>query len=693
MDKNDKGLYSQIWELGRKVDNILSTSKHLPELFSADAGTLRRRLREKCEKLLVIPNSVYRRKTEDLLWKKVFYDVIAKCRGAKKYWSASDGIGQAYQRHLATILAFYKDLIAKLEKEYGMTFTGAQPTDLDPDDENGQWLKTACYRCLIHMGDAARYQFELVMTGPHPVTFYHSAIALDPTNGTAFNQLAALAGDKNECFNAAYYYWRSLTSPEPFKGAEENLKKVADKVKAQYHWLSTQEALVVKESDIRQFIRKKFLVKFLMLQMMFTRNEIDTSQDSVSLLCEEVIQDMEECFELDLHSYTEHPFNNDTPPDLLPLLLPCDLVLKLASTVILTSHSLRIKGSAKTPLATALALAVCSQLLEYCIQRLRRCLQYRVWLLAKGSSIVDGNLFEIMKISSQQSMLDYLKTGQIAKLLGFSGEDPIVKVERRKSRLKAVDRKRRRRVGLRRRDDSSGSEGDSTEDETREGVSSDSISDFEDLGEDEVQLLEDLSTSEDSEEEGPLDQDHTLNLRAQVGRGKRHNIVLAAAFSNPVPNPQGSVPSPESSGLHGRIPSGSRKPQEKIPLSDHGGLFRTGQFAMDVLGEEKFLMVIKVFGDWLQATPVVIATCTQSSSLLWSRLAGLLNFIPSEHNLMECGYATPLELTHPPALTEDEVMRGFAPLVRTQEQLNYSLSTSSSALQVCSLLAHTFLSC
>ena len=45
-----------------------------------------------------------------------------------QYWSASDGIGQAYQRHLATILAFYKDLIAKLEKEYGMTFTGAQPT-------------------------------------------------------------------------------------------------------------------------------------------------------------------------------------------------------------------------------------------------------------------------------------------------------------------------------------------------------------------------------------------------------------------------------------------------------------------------------------------------------------------------------------------------------------------------------------
>ena len=48
------------------------------------------RLREKCEKLLVIPNSVYRRKTEDLLWKKVFYDVIAKCRGAKKVGFTDD---------------------------------------------------------------------------------------------------------------------------------------------------------------------------------------------------------------------------------------------------------------------------------------------------------------------------------------------------------------------------------------------------------------------------------------------------------------------------------------------------------------------------------------------------------------------------------------------------------------------------
>ena len=120
---------------------------------------------------------------------------------------------------------------------------------------------------------AARYQTEIEMNASNPVVYYHHAIALDPTNGghsgtttdltptphhfhqqhahlittttllnytthcsfisqhacsmcsslhvistprsssagTAFNQLAALAGDKNECCDAAYYYWRRYT--------------------------------------------------------------------------------------------------------------------------------------------------------------------------------------------------------------------------------------------------------------------------------------------------------------------------------------------------------------------------------------------------------------------------------------------------------------------------------------------------
>ena len=61
--------------------------------------------------------------------------------------------------------------------------------------------------------------------------------------GTAFNQMAALAGDRNHYIDAAYYYMRrcvvmvtadsiwspSLSSPDPFVGAEGNLKQIYDK--------------------------------------------------------------------------------------------------------------------------------------------------------------------------------------------------------------------------------------------------------------------------------------------------------------------------------------------------------------------------------------------------------------------------------------------------------------------------------
>ena len=43
----------------------------------------------------------------------------------------------------------------------------------------------------------------------------------------------------------------SLTSPEPFKGAEENLKKVFDKIKSQYTLLSGPKALSVQENAVK----------------------------------------------------------------------------------------------------------------------------------------------------------------------------------------------------------------------------------------------------------------------------------------------------------------------------------------------------------------------------------------------------------------------------------------------------------
>lgn len=79
------------------------------------------------------------------------------------------------------------------------------------------------------------------------------------------------------------------------------------------------------------------------------RSSCDTS--ALAPLCQEVIEGLEECLGFDLQALKDHtpsrPVEGGAPrPEQPPisLLLPCDLVIKLASIAILSAHSLRIRG-------------------------------------------------------------------------------------------------------------------------------------------------------------------------------------------------------------------------------------------------------------------------------------------------------------------------------------------------------------
>ena len=43
----------------------------------------------------------------------------------------------------------------------------------------------------------------------------------------------------------------SLSSPQPFKGVEQNLQRVFDKVQARTEWLRTPEALKTQEDNMK----------------------------------------------------------------------------------------------------------------------------------------------------------------------------------------------------------------------------------------------------------------------------------------------------------------------------------------------------------------------------------------------------------------------------------------------------------
>jgi hypothetical protein len=82
---------------------------------------------------------------------------------------------------------FYTQLLGRLEEHYSMPVTSmdhSQLVALDANNADFRWLKDAAYRCLLYLGDLARYSVD-IGGKPHTATsHYLHAISLDPTNGT-----------------------------------------------------------------------------------------------------------------------------------------------------------------------------------------------------------------------------------------------------------------------------------------------------------------------------------------------------------------------------------------------------------------------------------------------------------------------------------------------------------------------------
>ncbi|KAJ1650350.1 hypothetical protein IWQ61_008825, partial [Dispira simplex] len=84
------------------------------------------------------------------------------------------------------------------------------------------------YRCLIILGDLARYREQ--HSDRQPKTWliatlhYHEALQVMPHHGNPHNQLAVLASYTNHDVMSLYHYYRSLVIPQPFATAQENIK-------------------------------------------------------------------------------------------------------------------------------------------------------------------------------------------------------------------------------------------------------------------------------------------------------------------------------------------------------------------------------------------------------------------------------------------------------------------------------------
>jgi len=83
-----------------------------------------------------------------------------------------------------------------------------------------------CQHCLVHLGDVARYRNQMKQAE----TFYRHAISMAPGSGQPYNQIAILEASRSNKLSAVYFYVRAICLKYPFPAASTNLGKMLNKL-------------------------------------------------------------------------------------------------------------------------------------------------------------------------------------------------------------------------------------------------------------------------------------------------------------------------------------------------------------------------------------------------------------------------------------------------------------------------------
>ncbi|KAK9131822.1 hypothetical protein Scep_011350 [Stephania cephalantha] len=172
-----------------------------------------------------------------------------------------------FKSFLSEASEFYQGLIIKIRRINGL------PEEIRSLDEDGfvsyndssklYRIQFSCHRCLVSLGDLARYR-ELY-GNPYPqkrnwsiaATHYLNASIIWPDSGNPHNQLAVLATYVGDELLALYHCLRSLAVKEPFPDAWDNLILLFEKNGASHLHTILNEAtfnfLKPSERSIVQF--------------------------------------------------------------------------------------------------------------------------------------------------------------------------------------------------------------------------------------------------------------------------------------------------------------------------------------------------------------------------------------------------------------------------------------------------------
>ncbi|XP_029307960.1 nonsense-mediated mRNA decay factor SMG5 isoform X2 [Cottoperca gobio] len=388
-----KRLYRAVVESVHKLDVIIGSKASYREVFKPENISLRNKLRELCVKLMFLHPIDYGRKAEELLWRKVYYEVIQVIKTNKKHIHSRSALECAYRTHLIAGVGFYQHLLLYIQSHYQLELQDCidwthvtdpligrkKPVSATPKEM--EWAQMACHRCLVYLGDLARYQNELAGVEAEQLAerFYHQALSVMPHVGMPFNQLGTLAGSKFYNVEATYYYLRCIQSEAPFEGAYGNLKRLFDKAAKMYHQVKKQEMKKLSPSRQRSKDIKHLLVSFMYLQSLLQpKNSL--METELTSLCQSVLED----FNLVLfylppapHGGAHHSLSEEEEEqqqqhaDSSCPVLPDTLVFKMVVTCLMVVHSLKRGGSKQYSASIAFTLALFSHLVNHVNIRLQ----------------------------------------------------------------------------------------------------------------------------------------------------------------------------------------------------------------------------------------------------------------------------------------------------------------------------------
>nr|XP_033779748.1 protein SMG5 [Geotrypetes seraphini] len=380
-----KRLYRAVVEAVHRVDLILSNKTAYQEVFKPENISLRNKLRELCVKLMFLHPVDYGRKAEELLWRKVYYEVIQLIKANKKHIHSRSTLECAYRTHLVAGIGFYQHLLLYIQSHYQLELQccidwthvtdpliGCKKPVLASAKEM-DWAQMACHRCLVYLGDLARYQNELagVDTEQLAERFYYQALSVAPHIGMPFNQLGTLAGSRYYHVEATYCYLRCIQSEQSFDGAYGNLKRLFDKAVKTYQQLKKCEARKLSVSKKRCKDVKKLLVAFMYLQSLFQPNSSCVDSELTSL-CQSVLEDFNLCLfylpsspNLSLASEDEEEYENGYS------YLPDRLIFRMVVICLMSMDNLKKAGSKHYSAAIAFTLALFSHLINHVNIRLQ----------------------------------------------------------------------------------------------------------------------------------------------------------------------------------------------------------------------------------------------------------------------------------------------------------------------------------